>query len=401
MIKVDEAKKIIIDNANCLGKVKAPLLESAGFVLAEDIISRFSLPPFNNSAMDGFAMRSSDTKSASEINPVRLRLIGESIAGCPFKRRIKKGEAVRIMTGAVIPDGADTVLMQEEAIQKDDSIEISRRVITGEHIRRRGEDSKKGKIALKENTPLDFQHLGILSALGKEYVSVYRAPRVYVIATGSELVKPHQRLTQGKLRNSNTPAILGLLKKTGIKAEDLGIVKDVREDLNKALKETMHLSDLIIISGGVSVGKYDLVKDVLCEMGLKTLFWKVKMKPGKPLLFGLLGKRLVFGIPGNPVSCAVCLIEFVIPAIRKIMKQPYLFNHRMRAVLKKSISKKDSRTHYITASLKCTSKGAFVSPTTTQGSGMLTSLAGANSFILLNEGSRCVSAGKKVEVILF
>lgn len=401
MISVHEAKKIIIDSAKPIGYVKLPMLESTGSVLAENIISDLELPPFDNSAMDGFSLRSSDTNTASNAAPVKLRLIGESIAGRPFKGTVKKGEAVRIMTGAMVPKGADTVVMQEETEESGYFVKISRQIARGEHIRKKGEDIKKGKLALKKGTSLDFQHMSILSALGKVSLKVYRPPCVSVIATGSELVESDQRLTKGKVRNSNTPVILSLLKKSGIEARDLGIVRDVKNDLIERLTQAVAVSDLIIISGGVSVGKYDLVKDTLAEKGFKTLFWKVNMKPGKPLLFGTIGKGLIFGIPGNPVSCAVCMIEFVIPAIRKLMKKPHPFSHRISAVLKKPISKKDNRTHYITALLECTSQGAFVSPTTTQGSGMLTSLAGANSFIVLQDSSRNISAGKEVEVILF
>ena len=400
MISVEEAFKQVVESVEPLEVVDRPLGESVGYTLAETIVAHMPLPPFDNSAMDGYALRVEDVAKAVKETPVWLKLIGEVPAGSFFEKPLHPGEVVRIMTGAPVPSTANAVVKLEETRLRDGQVEIREPVTVGKHIRRKGEDVSVGQEVLRHGTTIRLQHLGLLASLGKNSVKVYRTPSVSVLTTGSELVAIGRPLLPGKIHNTNGLVLQKLLERMGIVLHDLGTVQDDPEHL-KRLIEASPVSDFLIISGGVSVGKYDYVKEVLQELGMKTIFWRVAMKPGQPLLFGHLNQQWVFGLPGNPISCVVCFLIFVRTAIQKMMGISHPQLPMVQATLQKGLSKQDGRRHYLTATLREEHGELFATPTDKQGSGMFASLAEANAFIIIPEERDALEKGELVDVLRF
>ncbi|MBI4437081.1 MAG: molybdopterin molybdotransferase MoeA [Candidatus Omnitrophica bacterium] len=400
MISVDEALKQVREFVMPLEAIERPLSESVGYALAETIVAATPLPPFDNSAMDGYAIQTEDVARANPENPVWLRLIGEVPAGSSFERPIHSGEAVRIMTGAPVPSTADAVVKLEEARLRREQVEIHEPVPRGKHIRRKGEDVTVGETVLEKGTTIRLQHLGLLASLGRKGIKVYRGPSVSFLTTGSELVEVGEALPPGKIHNTNGLILQKLLEGLGITPRNLGTVQDDPERL-KTLIQKSATSDLLLISGGVSVGKYDYVKEVLQELGMKTFFWRVAIKPGQPILFGRLNHRWVFGLPGNPISCVVCFLLFVKPAIQRMMGTQNPQHPIVHAILQKGISKSDGRRHYLTAILREENRHFVITPTGKQGSGMLASLAQANAFIVVPEERNSLETGELVDVLPF
>jgi len=398
LISVEEARRIVLEQATTLGIEQVKLSASVGRVLAQDLIAQTDLPPFDNSAMDGYALWATDTEHTAKEHPVTLRLAGEVAAGQVWERALRRGEAVKIMTGAPLPPGANSVVMLEEARLRSGTVEIFNPIAPGSHVRKAGEDIKAGEMALKAGTRVDVTHLGLLAGLGYAAVPVFCLPSVAALATGSELVDIGQPLTPGKIRNSNSLVLAVLLRRLGIQPVDLGTVVDDRALIHHQLEEATN-ADVILISGGVSVGEHDLVKRVLRELGMETLFWRVNMKPGKPLLFGRLRNRIVFGLPGNPISCVVCFLEFIAPYLRKVMGDDDPTNGLVHAKLTQSLRKKEPKTLLLTAQLREEAGSLVVTPTPQQGSGMLSSLAQANAFIVVPEEVIQLEADELVEVL--
>lgn len=398
LTSVEDAKRIILEHAIPLGAEQVLLRDAVGRVLTQDLAAAASLPPFDNSAMDGYALRSSDTAAAASAQPVILQVVGEVAAGRVLDRVLGSGETVKIMTGAALPSGADSVVMLEDARLRGEHVEIFRPVAPGSHVRRAGEDIRAGETALKAGTAIRVQHLGLLAGLGCGSVAVSRCPSVAVVATGSELVDIDQPLSPGKIRNSNSLVLEALLRQIGIVPTDLGTVVDEQELIRRRLEEAARC-DVILISGGVSVGAHDLVKRVLKELGMKTLFWRVNMKPGKPLLVGRLHRTMVFGLPGNPISCVVGFLVFIAPFLRKAMGAQEFDQGMVRARLNQPLRKKEPKMQLFTARLRDDDGTLVVTPTPLQGSGMLTSLAQANAFIVVPEQTMELAAGAFVDVL--
>ncbi|MBI4355124.1 MAG: molybdopterin molybdotransferase MoeA, partial [Candidatus Omnitrophica bacterium] len=380
-----------------LGDEEVLLASSVGRVMARDLIAEADLPPFDNSAMDGYALWSSDTAGAANDHPVQLRLVGEVAAGSVWDRRLSHGDTVKIMTGAPMPPGADSVVMLEEARLRGDVVEILGSVPIGSHVRPAGEDIRRGTVALEAGTRIRLERLGLLAGLGYARVPVTRRPTVAVLATGSELVDVAEPLAAGKIRNSNGLVLDALLRRVGIEPDDLGTVVDQRDLLGQRL-EAAAGHDLLLISGGVSVGEHDLVKRVLCEAGLDTIFWRVNMKPGKPLLFGRWRGQAVFGLPGNPISCVVGFLAFIEPFLWKVMGVASE-DRLLQARLTQPLRKQEPKTQWFTARLSEEQGALVVTPTPQQGSGMLTSLAQANAFIVVPEERMRCAAGDVVDVV--
>jgi molybdopterin molybdotransferase len=279
-------------------------------------------------------------------------------------------------------------------------VELRSPVAPGSHIRKAGEDITAGEMMLKAGTRIRLQHLGLLAGLGYAALPVYRVPTVAVLATGSELVNIDEALAPGKIRNSNSLVLAALLRRLGIQPADCGSVIDDRGLIQRKLEEAS-TSDVILISGGVSVGEHDLVKRVLRDLGMETLFWRVNMKPGKPLLFGRWRSKAVFGLPGNPISCVVCFLEFIHPFLRKVMGEHEVDHEHLRARLTQPIRKKEPRLQLLTAALDEDQGTLTVRPTPQQGSGMLSSLAQANAFIVMPEDATACETGSMVDVLPF
>ena len=404
MIKVEEALKIILDSVNVLSNEKVELRVSLDKVLAEDVYAGLDIPPFHNSAMDGYALIASDTEGASSTHPRRLRVIEDLKAGYVATRPLGSGEAIRIMTGAPFPPGADAVIMVEETKvegeeHKDEFVEILREVKPGENVRQAGEDIRKGEIVIEKGKVIGPAEIGMLASLGMDKVEVIRLPKVAILATGDELIKVNEALVPGKIRSSNSYTLYGQVLCCGGIPVDLGIVRDVREEIRTKI-ESGPGCDMLLTSGGVSVGDYDLVKDILAELGTEMKFWKVAMKPGKPLAFGLIRGKPVFGLPGNPVSCMVIFEQFVRPAILKMSGRIRLNRPEVLAILKEDIKKKPGRKHFLRAWVELKDGWYWVKTTGPQGSGILRSMSLANGLMIIPEDAGEVKAGEKVRVQL-
>lgn len=412
MISVEEALKKVLSYVKALEPERKPILDCLGQVLVEDVYSTIDIPPLDNSAMDGYALRAEDTRGAGESSPTYLVVVGEIAAGSIPAKEVKPGTAIRIMTGAPLPEGADAVVRFE------DTDEVSRRSSRGDlshigilcqakkglNVRGRGEDIARGNLILKQGTVLRPQEIGVLASLGHSTALVVRRPVVAILATGDELIGVDQPLAPGKIYDSNTYTIAAEVSRYGGIPRILGIGRDSVQSLTEKIDEGLD-ADMLITSGGVSKGDYDIVKEVLTEHG-EIGFWTVCMKPGKPLAFGMIKraegrrKRKVphLGLPGNPVSSMITFEQFARPAILKMMGRKMLAKPAIRAIIKNDIADNDGRRLF--ARVMVTRRGGqyYASVTGPQGSGILTSMVKANGLAIIPESSKGVKAGDMVEV---
>jgi molybdopterin molybdotransferase len=400
MISIEEAWEKIASRCAALPIEERDLSACGGRVLAEPVMASMDLPPFDNSAMDGYALRAADTLHASEDKPVRLAVSGEVAAGCGDTATVESGAAISIMTGAAIPPGADAVLMLEAARLRAGFVEIRQPVDTGRHVRRKGEDVRRGSELLAAGRRLGPGHLALLANSGVARVKVYQRPRVAILATGSELVAAGGRLEHGKIFDSNRITLSSLLEQEGIRGGDLGIAQDDPERIAEKIRQGL-AGDMLLISGGVSVGKHDHVKTVLAKLGMETVFWRVSMKPGKPILCGRCQDTWIFGLPGNPISCVVGFLVFVQPLLGRMQGQALAHPRFARARLLSPVRKQDGRRHFLTAAIALSPDGFLEAmPTHKQGSAMMESLAQADGFVIVPEQRDSIEAGETVDVLL-
>jgi molybdopterin molybdotransferase len=397
MISVKEAIQRILDQIPRLGKERVGILQAQGRVLAEDIFSPRNIPPWDNSAMDGYALRHQDIQKATGLNPVSLKVLADLPAGRVFDGLVGPGEAVRIMTGAPLPNGADTVVPVEETSKVEGGVKILSSVALGSNIRRAGEDVLAGEKVLEEGTVLRAPHAGMLASLRRSSIYVFQRPRVAILSTGDELLEIDEPWQEGKITNSNSYSMAGLVSECGGQPMQLGIARDRLEELAAKMREGL-VADILLTTGGVSVGDYDFVKGLLNEMGQMS-FWKVAMRPGQPLAFGRVNGKPLFGLPGNPVSCMVSFEQFVRPALLKMSGFRNLFRPGLKAVLKEDISKKAGLTHFVRCRLFREGGVLFSTATGEQGSGMLSSMVKAQGFIVLPAERTLVRAGEEVWVM--
>ncbi|MCX5832137.1 MAG: molybdopterin molybdotransferase MoeA [Deltaproteobacteria bacterium] len=397
MITVAEAIEQILQTINPLGLERVNILDALGRVLGEDITAGRNIPPKDNSAMDGYALRFQDTIGASPHHPVVLEVIEDIPAGAIPQKSIAAGQSARIMTGAPLPVGADAVLKMEDTEKDGQKIRIMAEAQSGQDIRRAGEDVREGELVIPRGTSVRPAGIGMLASLGRSFVSVYQRPLIAVLATGNELLDIDESPSPWKIINSNSYSLASQALDCGALVMQMGIAKDKREDLLARFQAAMR-ADVIISSGGVSVGDYDLVKDIMQEVGSRMQFWQVAMRPGKPLAFGRIGNVPMFGLPGNPVSSMISFEQFIRPAILKMMGHQEIFRKTVRAVLQEDIEKRKGFTHFIRALVKAGAGGYTVSTTGEQGSGILKSMVRANGLIVLPENTEKVKAGTEVKV---
>ena len=412
MISVEQALEKILSYVDVLEEEQRPILDSMGQVLAEDIYSTIDIPPLDNSAMDGYAVRAEDTRGASRQSPRFLRVIDTVMAGSISGYEVEPGTAIRIMTGAPLPDGANSVVRFEdtdESSRAESSAEIGilREAESGLNIRRAGEDILKGAKVLRRGVVIRPSEVGVLASLGRSMVKVIRRPRIAILATGDELVSIGKPLPVGKIYNSNSYGLAAQVERYGGIPKVLGIARDSEDSLVASLRRGLD-ADMLITSGGVSVGDYDVVRDVLAKQGEIT-FWTVRMKPGKPLAFGTIrgvGKAGTvrniphLGLPGNPVSSMVTFELFVRPAILKMMGRKDLTKPTVEAVIEDTVVNSDSRRIFARAVLEKRGGQYFARLTGPQGSGILTSMTLANGLVIIPEDKEGVVAGDKVQVIM-
>ncbi|MGH6892857.1 MAG: molybdopterin molybdotransferase MoeA [Dongiaceae bacterium] len=367
-----------------------------GRVPAEDVVSPFNVPAHDNSAMDGYAVRFADLKGDGEAT---LKVAGSSFAGAPYQGALKAGECVRIMTGGVVPAGTDTIVMQEHVKADKDRVTVGSGHKQGQNLRRAGEDLKVGQVALRRGLPLRPAEVGLISSLGIGEVTVYRRLRVAFFSTGDELVSIGTQPKEGQIFDSNRYTLHGMLTRLGCEVLDMGVVRDDPELLEKAFHDAAAAADVVITSGGVSVGEADFVKDLLDKLG-EVVFWKIAMKPGRPLAYGKIGAAHFFGLPGNPVSVMVTFYQFVREALLKLSgldPLPPLPTFKVPCV--SNLKKAPGRTEFQRGILSQDAAGNWsVRVTGEQGSGILRSMAEANCFIILPDAQGNVAAGTLVEV---
>ena len=369
------------------------LEDALGRVLAMDVVSNINVPPNDNSAMDGYAMRCEDL-----IDNNQLQLVGTALAGAPFKHKVSAGQCIRIMTGAVIPQGADSVVMQENTETKAGLVIFKQIPKWGNSVRRAGEDIQQGQVVVSKGTKLTPAYIALIASVGISEISAIRHIKVGLIATGDELTHPGQALTDGGIYESNRYALSALLKTFPVVLFDFGIVKDDKNDLKVIFEQAGNHCDLVLSCGGVSVGDADYVKEILDDLG-SINFWKVAIKPGKPFAFGQLGNACFCGLPGNPVSSYVTFEQLVTPVLKKLSGQTYLPTPHFVAKAASLIRKRPGRADYQRGVFYRDEQGQLlVKPNGKQGSGIMSSIAHANCYIILEQDIGDVQEGETVNI---
>ncbi|MFT4517279.1 MAG: molybdopterin molybdotransferase [Gammaproteobacteria bacterium] len=391
------AVKQILKSIKTIKKIETiNIMDSLGRIASKNIKSSINIPSFRNSAMDGYALNIKNL----EKNKYSLKEQGISLAGQAYDKKLKDKETIRVMTGAVIPNNADAVIMKEMVDIEGDIILFPNFIQKNQNIRNIGEDIKKGDIVIKKGRQINYVDLGILSSLGIGKIDVFRKPIISFFSTGDELISINKKLKKGLIYDSNRYLLFGLLSELPVQIKDMGVVKDNEEILVKKLKQCAKVSDIIITTGGVSVGDADYIKSALKKVG-KVNFWKIAIKPGRPLAYGKINNASFFGLPGNPVSAAVTFQIFIIPAIKKMFQMIASSKLTIKAQVKSALSKKKGRVEYKRGLLEQKDGVNTVNTTGLQGSNILSSLSKANCYIRLSSETEKIKKGDTVEVIPF
>lgn len=401
MIEYADARALVLGASKALPSESVPLARALGRTLARDVRAREDIPPFTKATMDGYAVRAADTHEpgTGAARGIALEVLADLPAGRLSRKSVGPGQAVRIMTGAPLPGGADAVVMVEDTESRDRTVKVSRGVEPGDNIGLAGEDLEKGAIALERGTVVGAAESGMLAAAGLARVPVTRRPKLAVIATGDEIVEPGQPKKPGQIRNSNGPALTAMAVEAGAEAIYLGIARDRKASLASKLARAAG-SDILVLSGGVSVGDYDLVRTGLEASGVRPVFWKVRIKPGKPVFFGVRGRQLVFGLPGNPTSSLVTFLLFVRPAIDRLLGRSTIGPASATAVLDEAIILKPGRTQFLRGSFVSRGPVLRVAPYEDQRSGVLRSMVRGRVLIVVPADASRLEAGREVEVLL-
>jgi molybdopterin molybdotransferase len=395
MISVEQARARILASLQALPAEIVPLPEAAHRVLAAPVVARLTQPPADVSAMDGYAVQ-----SASAQENATLHVIGEAPAGHPFAGTVGPGEAVRLFTGSVIPAGADAVLVQEDATPRGDTIVVGEAVPPGRHVRPRGQDFAEGETVLHPGQRLTAFRIGLAAAANDPWLAVHRRPRVAILATGDEIALPGEPLPHGGIVSSNSHMLAAMVRGAGGFATILPVARDT-EDAIAAAAETALGADLLLTTGGASVGDHDVVQAGLARHGFALDFWKIAMRPGKPMIFGHIGVLPVLGLPGNPVSAGVCAVLFLLPALRRLQNLPADPPATVLAFAGAKLRANDHRADHLRATLSRDSAGHLVAtPFPRQDSGMLSLLAQAQCLVLRAPHAPAIEAGDPVEIIL-
>jgi molybdopterin molybdotransferase len=398
MLSVDEAQEQLLAAIPVLTVEEAPILEALDRVLAQDAHADLDLPPFTNSAMDGFAVRAADTVGASADAPRRLPVVGLVAAGDPGTTPLSPGTAVRIMTGAPLPPGADAVIPIEQTSPLDDEVDLLAAVLLGASVRHAGEEVRRGQRVLEAGAVLRPGELGLLASLGYARVPVHRKPLVAILSTGDELVDIGEVPGPGQIRNSNAAMLASQVLRAGATPLMLGIARDTREAVQAALDAGKH-ADLYISSGGVSVGDFDVVKQVLTERG-SVDFWRVNMRPGKPVAFGRIDDIPLLGLPGNPVSAFVTFELFARPVLRKLAGHRFLRRQPVPVIMDDRVPSAGTRRHFARAFARWEQDGWHAGTTGAQESHLLSSTVAANALVIVPEGSADIAAGDRATALL-
>jgi len=399
LLEIDRARELVLESALPLEEEAVTLDRALGRVLSRELRSAGPVPPFDSSAMDGFAVRSGDLGAASENEPVALELVGESRAGHPMERRLEPGQAATISTGAMIPAGADAVVPLERVQAGDGRVQVREPVPAGEDIRRSGEDIRPDTVVLESGSRLGPAAIGVAASLGRASVHCRRRPLVSVIATGDELLEPGAEPRPGSIYNSNGHAVPALAIAAGALTSAPAAVGDDPDATRAAIGAALAQSDVLVLCGGVSVGEHDHVRRTLAQLGAEQRFWGIALKPGKPTWFGTCQQQLVFGLPGNPVSAMVTFVLLVAPALRAMMGASRL-RHEGRGTLAAEYSKPAGRAHAVRCRLEAGATGLRATPAGHQGSHVLSAMLEADALAIIPSATERVSAGEEVELEL-
>ncbi|MGH2535660.1 MAG: molybdopterin molybdotransferase MoeA [Thermomicrobiales bacterium] len=406
MVGVDDARERILAAFCPLPAVSVSILDALDLTLAEDVVADRDIPPFRNSAMDGYAVRAADTRAAAADAPVSLRIVAHLAAGYPANVEVTAGTAARIMTGAPVPKGADAVVRFEETDEptygtrsdgdRRAAVRVTRPAKAWDNVREAGEDIRAGAPTLRAGARVRPAEIGVLASLNRATVPVHRRPVVAILSTGDEVIDLGPELQPGQIRNSNSYLLAAMVRRLGAEPRMLGIARDAIDDLTDRLRFAQQ-ADFVVTSGGVSLGDYDMVKDVLRARG-EIAIWQVRMKPGKPLAFGWLSGVPLLGLPGNPVAAAVSFEQFGRPAILKMMGYQNLDLPTIEATLTEPVDNRGHRRHYVRAWVERTAEGYSVRPAGDQGAGVLTSLARANGLLVVPEAIESATPGMQLPV---
>ena len=398
MIDYAEALRLVVGKAKRLPAESVPLMTSLGRTLAQTIRAGAPIPPFAKATMDGYAVRAEDTSPAAAGLPVELEVVEDLPAGRVSRKALGLGQAVRIMTGAPLPKGADAVVMVEDTEKAGTRAKIFRPVAPGDNIGRAGEDLEKGDLILERGELIGPAEVGMLAALWLASIRVARRPKLAVVATGDEIVEPGEKTGPGRIWNSNGYSLLSLALEAGAEARYLGIARDRSSELRLKIRKARD-ADILAVSGGVSVGDYDLVKEGLRNLGVRPVFWQLRIKPGKPTFFGVCGRQLVFGLPGNPTSAMVMFHLFVWSAIDLMLGRRQTGPQSGRAVLEQEISVRPGRTQFLRGRLVGQGPVLRVEPYPDQRSGVLRSMVKCRVLIVVPADLSRLDKGREVEVL--
>jgi molybdopterin molybdotransferase len=398
LLSVAEALERVLEHAAPLPAEEAPLSQAAGLVLAYPLKARRTQPPADVSAMDGYAVRSGDVANP----PVRLKIIGEVAAGRPFTHPVGPGEAARIFTGGVMPEGADAVVIQEHTKRDGNHVSVEKSSPRGRHIRARGLDFKAGDALLAAGHRLTARDLALAAGMNHPLVSVHRRPKIALFATGDELVPPGTEPGPGQIVSSNNFALEALAHSEGADVDDLGIVRDRLDDTVAAVRSARAKgADILVTSGGASVGDYDLVQKAFTAEGMELSFWRLALRPGRPLMHGRLGTTHVLGVPGNPVSAFVCGFLFLVPLIRRLTGRTDLRHATESAMLGSDLAENDERADYMRATLGDGPQGPVATPFPIQDSSMMAPLAKADCLVIREPYEPAAKVGSACRIVKF
>jgi molybdopterin molybdotransferase len=398
LLSVADALHRVLEHAAPLPAEDVPLADAAGLVLARPLAARRTQPPADVSAMDGYAVRTADVANA----PVRLKVIGEVAAGRPFARTLAAGEAARIFTGGVVPDGADTIVIQEQTKRDGDHVEVEKASPKGRHVRTRGLDFTAGEELFAAGHRLTARDLALAAGMNHPRVSVHRRPKIALFATGDELVSAGSEPAPGQIVSSNNYAIGALVRGEGATVEDFGIVRDNLDDTIAAVRRARAIgADILVTSGGASVGDYDLVQKAFTTEGMELAFWRLALRPGRPLMNGRLGGMHVLGVPGNPVSAFVCGFLFLVPLMRRLLGRSDLTHQLESAKLGVDLPENDERADYLRATLTPGPHGLIATPFPVQDSSMMLPLAKADCLIIREPHEPAAKSGNSCRIVKF
>jgi molybdopterin molybdotransferase len=398
MISVERALQIVLENTPILDTAKVPILDARYMALAEDITSEDDIPPFDMAMVDGFAVRTDDVTKASQANPVALKLDGEVKVGCSWKEVMQAGHALKIISGAPLPEGADTIILSENAVRETaGKVKIYKGEKPGDNIFMKGSDIAAGSAVLCKGKALTGTDIGVLAAIGKQEVLCYRRPRVSFFSSGNDLIPHDMPLQDGKIRAGNNLILQSQLSEYGAQPINLGIIGADSEEVKASIEKAI-CSDMFITSVGSSMEDFDLVKNILQRVGMDMKFWRVAIRPGKPLIFGTINGKPVFGLPGNCLSSLVILEEFVRPAILKMQGKRDLRRLEVVARLDKDVKGGGGLTHFVRAEVKIVADGFLAIPAGSRTSQSVMPFCAANGFIVVPQGVNFMNAGEMARV---